>query len=401
MLRGRIRDGATRKLLLPAAGSILTYVGNGTLGNSGDGGLALSAMMRYPLGMTIDPSTGDLYISDNNVIRMVAKSTGIITTVAGNGLSGYNGDGLLATSSRLPYSLDIAIDPITGDLYIADTYNDIVRLVTKSTGLISTIAGTGISGYSGDGGLATNATLSYLEAIDVDPSTGNLYITDSRNNVIRMIAKSTGIITTIAGTGQNGYSGDGGPATSASFSSPNSIAIAAVTGDVYIADTSNNAIRMITKSTGIITTIAGTSRSGYSGNGGPATSAKLNRPSDVAIDAVTGNIYICDTGNNVIRMIAKSTGIITTVAGTGRSEYSGDGGPATLAMLSNPQSVAIDASSGMMYIADTSNNVIRSVILTLDVTPRPSVIPVSRPPTAPPTMAPTSTGEICDACLWV
>ena len=140
---------------------------------------------------------------------------------------------------------------------------------------------------------------------------------------------------------------------------------------------------------------------GYSGNGGPATSAKLNRPSDVAIDAVTGNIYICDKYNNVIRMIAKSTGIITTVVGTRRAGYCGDGGPATLAMLSDPRSVVIDASSGMMYVADTSNNVIRSVILTLDVTSRPSVIPVSRPPTAPPTMAPTSTGEICDACLWV
>ena len=173
-------------------------------------------------------------------------------------------------------------------------------------------------------------------------------------------------------------------------------AIAAVTGDLYIADTYNNAIRMITKSTGIITTIAGTGIQGYSGNGGPATSAKLNRPSDVAIDAVTGNIYICDKYNNVIRMIAKSTGIITTVVGTRRAGYCGDGGPATLAMLSDPYSIVIDASSGMMYIADTENNVIRSVILTLDVTSRPSSIPVSRPPTAVtriPSAAPSSAGK--------
>ena len=326
---------------------------------------------------------------------MVAKSTGIITTVAGNGLPGYNGDGMPATSSRLNSPTDVAIDPITGDMYISDYYDKTIRLVAKSTGLISTIAGTvGIYEYSGDGGLATNATLSAPRGIDVDPRTRNLYITD--NNVIRMIAKSTGIITTIAGTGRSGYSGDGGPATSASLYSPHGIAIAAVTGDLYIADTYNNAIRMITRSTGIITTIAGTRTKGYSGNGGPATSAMLNGPSDVAIDAVTGNIYICDRGNNVIRMITKSTGIITTVVGTRRTGHTGDGGPATLAMLSDPYSVVIDASSGMMYIADQSNNVIRSVIVTLDVTSRPSASPVSRPPTAVtriPTAAPSSAGE--------
>ena len=364
---------------LPAIGSILTYGGTGIEGYSGDGGPALSATMSYPQGMTIDPSTGDLYIADISMIRMVAKSTGIITTVAGNGLYGYIGDGMLATSSRLSEPRDVAIDPVSGDLYIADTENYIIRLVTKSTGVISTIAGTGYSGYSGDGGSATNATLSSLEGIEVDPSTGNLYIADSGNDVIRLITKSTGIITTIAGNGTRGYSSDGGLATVASLSHPKDIAIAAVTGNVYIVD--GNRIRMITKSTGIISTIAGTGTSGYSGDGGLATSAMLNGPSSVAIDALTGNIYICDAGDDVIRMIAKRTGIITTVAGTGRRGYSGDGGPATRAMLSRPESIAIDASSGMMYIADSSNNIVRSVILTLDVTSRPSASPVVRPST--------------------
>ena len=174
--------------------------------------------MRYLQGIAVDPSTGDLYISEDNLIRVVTKSTSIITTVAGKSLT------------------DVAIDPFTGDLYIADTRNYIVRLVTKSTGLISTIAGTGIFGHSGDGGLATNATISPTR-LAVDPRTRNLYIADTFNNVIRMIAKSTGIITTIAGTGQRGYSGDGCPATSASLYYPDGIAIAAVTGDVYIADT--------------------------------------------------------------------------------------------------------------------------------------------------------------------
>ena len=353
-------------------------------------------------GMAIDPLSGDLYVSDsynNLVIRMVAKSTGIITTVAGTGKPGYDGDGMLATSSRLSYRTDVAIDPFTGDLYIAEGGNYIIRLVTKSTGVISTIAGTGFAGYSGDGGLATEATLSFALGIDVDPSTGDLYITDGRNNVIRMITKSTGVITTIAGTGLYGYSGDGGPATLASLRYPEGITIAAVTSDVYFADPYNNVIRMITKSTGIITTIAGNGTQGYSGDGGLATSAMLFFPTDVAIDARTDNIYICDGANNVMRMITKSTGIITTVAGTGKGGYSGDGGPAVLAMLYDPYSVDIDASSGMMYISDTFNRVVRSVTLTLNVTSRPSASPVAGAPTAvtsiPTAAVPSSAGEIC------
>ena len=273
------------------------------------------------------------------------------------------------------YLQGIAVDPSTGDLYISE--DNLIRMVTKSTSIITTVAGKS------------------LTDVAIDPFTGDLYIADTRNYIVRLVTKSTGLISTIAGTGIFGHSGDGGLATNATLY-PTRLAVDPRTRDLYITDSRNHVIRMIAKSTGIITTIAGTSRSGYSGNGGPATSAKLNRPSDVAIDAVTGNIYICDRGNNVIRMIAKSTGIITTVVGTRRRGYTGDGGPATLAMLSNPYSVVIDASSGMMYITDTDNNVIRSVILTLDVTSRPSVIPVSRPPTAVtriPTAAPTSAGE--------
>ena len=392
---------------LLAAGSILTYAGSGIYGYSGDGGPATSAEIKLSRGMAIDPSTGDLYVSDfyANAIRMIAKSTGIITTVAGNenGISSYSGDGMLATSSRLSGPRGVAIDPFTGDLYIADTGNSIIRLVMKSTGVISTIAGTGTRGYSGDGGLATEATLSYPEGIDADPRTGNLYIADSSDNAIRMIAKSTGIITTIAGTGTRGYSGNGGSATLASFNYMLGIAVETATGNIYIANTGNNAVLMIAESTGFIITIAGTGISGYSGDGGLATSAMLHNPSSVAIDALTGNIYICDMENNIVRMITKSTGIITTVAGTRRGGHSGDGGPATLAMLFEPYSVVIDASSGMMYIADNSNYVVRSVILTLDVTSRPSASPVAGAPTAVtsiPTAAPSSAGDVCAACLF-
>ena len=225
-----------------------------------------------------------------------------------------------------------------------------------------------------------------------------MYITDRNKNVIRMITRSTGIITTIAGTVKNGYGGDGGPATSAVLRFPSGVAIDALSGNVYIADSGNHVIRMITKSTGIIATIAGTGKDGYSGNGGPAALAMLGYPSDVAINAVSGNVYICDPNNNVIRMIAKTTGIITTIAGTRRKGYTGDGGPATLAMLSNPYSIVIDASSGIMYIADQDNNVVRSVIVRSDVTSRgPSASPVARPPTTitsiPTASVPSSAGE--------
>ena len=305
---------------------------------------------------------------------------------------------MLATTSRLLHPADVAIDPFTGDLYIADSQNYIIRLVTKSTGVISTIAGNGFLGDGGDGGLAINAILPSLSGIDVDPSIGDLYITRGNRDAIRMITKSTGIITSpIADTGRYGYGGDGGPAATAVLHGPSGVAIDAPTGNVYIADTYNHLIRMVSKSTGNITTIAGNgSGSGYSGDGGPATAAMLNDPSDVAIDALTGNIYIADADNNAIRMVTKSTGIITTVAGTGRRGYTGDGGPATLAMLSEPSNIVIDASSGMMYIADSGSNVIRSVIISLDVTSRPSVSPVARPPTTAssiPTAAPSSAGE--------
>ena len=197
--------------------------------------------------------------------------------------------------------------------------------------IITTVAGTGSFSYSGDGGPATSATFYYPDGVAVDIS-GNIYIADTYNDAIRMVTKSTGIITTVASTSTSGYSGDGGLATSATLYSPRGVAVD-ISGNIYIADTASSAIRMVTKSTGIITTVAGTPQTGgYSGDGGPATSATFIDPSCVAVD-LSGNIYIADTGNSAIRMVTMSTGIITTVAGTGMAGYSGDGGPATLAKL--------------------------------------------------------------------
>jgi trimeric autotransporter adhesin len=282
-------------------GVISTVAGTGSYGYSGDGGLATSAALKDPRGVAVDAS-GNIYIADTftNRIRMVTKSTGIISTVAGTGSSGYSGDGGLATSAGFLYPYGVTVDA-SGDIYIADTSNYRIRMVTKSTGIISTVAGNGYYGYSGDGGLATSAALKEIYVVVVDAS-GNIYIADTFNNRIRMVTKSTGIISTVAGTGSSGYSGDGGLATSAALDSPRGFAIDA-SGNLYIADADNCRIRMVTKSTGIISTVAGTGSNSYSGDGGLATSAALSLPSVLTIDG-SGNIYIADAGNKRIRMFS-------------------------------------------------------------------------------------------------
>ena len=386
------------------AGTIFTYAGNGTAGYSGDGGAATSATLFLPTGVAADTLTGNIYIADdaNSVVRMVTKSTGVISTVAGTGFTGYSGDNGPATRAALSNPVGVAVDVTARILYIASIANNVIRAVAMDTGIITTVAGYfGGMGYSGDGGQATLATLSQPMRVAVDISTGNLYIADMGNNVIRMVTKSTGIISTVAGVAASrpGYGGDGGPATSAQLFYPTGIAIDASNGNLYIADMGNNVIRMVAKSTGIISTVAGNAAlgSGYTGDGGQATAATLNFPTGLAVDAVRGVVYIADAGNNVIRMVTKSTGIITTVVGNGVSGYGGDGGQATSATLSSPYSVAIDTTSGMMYIADTYNNVIRNVIGSASAPSGPSASPITSPSTAvtfAPTMAPASAGEI-------
>jgi trimeric autotransporter adhesin len=370
------------------------------VGYSGDGGAATSASLSYESGVAFNSLTGDLYIADlaNNVVRMVTKSTGIISTVAGTGVAGYTGDNGLATRGQLRNPAAVACDPVTGNIYIADNKNSVIRMITKSTGIITTVAGDGNFGYSGDGGLAISASLALPSGCAYDPITGNLYIVDSFADVVRMVTTSTGIITTVAGNGNGTFTGGTRPATSAILSNPFGVAVETATGNIYIADNGNNIIRLVTKSTGIITTIAGkVSRSsgtnaGYSGDGGKAVLAMLNMPNCVAVDAISGDVYISDTGNNVIRMIKKSTGIITTVAGNGMVGYSGDGGRATAAMLSYPLGVAFDATSGTMYIADPLNNVIRNVIGTPSQSSGPTASPIANPSTAA-TFAPTASSS--------
>ncbi len=335
-----------------ANGVITTVAGNGNSSYSGDGGAATNASLNRPSGVSVDAS-GNLFIadSDNNRIRKV-NAKGVITTAAGNGNYGYSGDGGAATDAMLRAPQGIAVDA-TGNLFIADQYNNCIREVSTN-GTITTVAGNGTYGYSGDGGVATNATFYYPFGVTLD-ATGNLFIADTFNNRIRKL-NTNGIVTTCAGNGYQSYSGDGGVAINAALFYPQGIVVDNV-GNLFVADSYNARIRKVDAS-GTITTVAGNGIGGYSGDGGAATNASISVPEGVAVDG-SGNLLIADTDNNRIRKVY-TNGIITTFAGNGNAGYSGDGGAPTNASLSFPEGVAVDA-SGNMFIADTGNQRIREV----------------------------------------
>lgn len=334
------------------AQNIFTFAGNGTQGYSGDGSASTLAQLSNPTRVAID-AAGNVYFgeSSNNRVRKV-DAQGIISTIAGNGIAGYSGDGGPATLAQIKNPQGVAVDA-AGNLYIAEPQNHRIRMV-NSSGIITTFAGTGTSGFSGDGGPANAAQINSPYGIAVDPA-GNVFIGDANNNRVRKV-NTAGIISTIAGNGVSGFSGDGGPATLSQLNGPSGVAIDAL-GRVYITDEVNHRIRMVNTS-GTITTVAGTTVSGYAGDGGSAIQAKLNFPEGVAVDAA-GNIYIADLGNYVIRKV-NTSGIISTYAGTGVSGYSGDGGPAVNAQFKNPNSVAIDA-NGNLYVTDMLNHRVRRI----------------------------------------
>ncbi len=354
--RLRVEDLESR--LAPAV--ITTVAGTGSYGYGGDGGPATSAMLYLPFATAVD-SSGNVFIADtyNSRIREVVKATGAIVTVAGTGSPVYNGDNIPATSANIGRPNGVAVDA-SGNLFIADTYNNRIREVVKATGNIITIAGTGSIGFSGDGGPATAAKLNYAFAVAVDAS-GNVYFADQGNNRVREIVKATGTIITVAGTGSASYNGDNIPATSAMLNQPNGVAVDAA-GNVYIADWHNSRIREVVKATGTIITVAGTGSPGFSGDNGLATSAMLNYPGGVAVDG-SGNIFIADSSNARIREVVRATGVITTVAGTGTAGFGGDGGPATAAQINLPYGVSVDA-SGNVYFADSNNHRIRALLNT-------------------------------------
>jgi uncharacterized repeat protein (TIGR02543 family) len=332
--------------------TIVIFAGNGTNGYSGDGGPAASAEIWGP-GCVCADQSGNIYIVDrmNCVIRKV-NQTGIISTFAGGG-SGWGP----ATNAYLCYPSGVAADS-SGNIYIADSGNNMIKVVSNSDGNIYAMAGNGTQGYSGDGGPATNANLFGPSGVFVD-SSGNVYISDTFNNRIRVVSNLNGYIYTVAGTGAAGYSGDGGAAKKALINYPYGIFVDS-SGDIFIADCSNNCIREVRESSGIISTVAGDGMPAYTGEG-TATIVSLYHPEGVYADT-NGNIYIADTANNRIRLVNCSTGLISTFAGNGNGGCAGNGGPAQSAELNWPAGVCGDR-GGNIYVADCDNNIIWKVIV--------------------------------------
>ncbi|OJJ19190.1 hypothetical protein BKI52_20475 [marine bacterium AO1-C] len=347
-------------------GIITTIAGTGNNGFSGDGGLATAAQLSQIYGITLD-TQHNIYIADrsNRRIRKIDANTGIITTIAGNGNSSFAGDGGLATAAQISSPDGVVVDA-AGNVYIADNGNARIRKVDATTGIMSTIMGNGGSGFTGEGGAATAAGAEpYRMALDPQ---GDIYFTDDHYTYVGKVEASTGFLIRVAGNGSSGYTsgywGDGGLATSAGLASPRGITRDAV-GNLYIADMSNHRVRKIDANTGIITTIAGTGTSGFSGDGGSATSAQLKNPAGLVLDA-TGNLFITDAGNSRIRKIDANTGIITTIAGDGTFGFAGDGGLATAAKFNGLNGIALDASDNL-YLTDAFNYRIRKINLTTGV----------------------------------
>ena len=364
-------------------GNILPVAGDGSYKDAVANGIpAMQAELYLPSGVTVD-GAGNLYIADtlHNMIRMVCASStsatisgttctgaGIITTIAGKGAVGYGGDNGPAANATLSSPSGVALDG-AGNLYIADTGNDVVRMISAATGNITTVAGNGTAGYmlTDDGGLATKAELDAPQSVTLD-SGGNLYIADTYNQRIRRVDAISGIITTVAGDGTPGYrlADDGGLATKAELNFPDTVAFDSQ-GNWYIADSLNNRIREVNAITGDITTLAGSGVAGYraTDNGGPASAAELDAPSGVAVDPA-GNVYIADTQNNAIRKVSSAAssapGIISTIAITGVGEYydSTITPPFAPVMIHGPLGLFLDSSANL-YFADALNMTVREI----------------------------------------
>jgi TonB family protein len=307
--------------------------------------------LKNPLGVAVD-AAGNVYIADTGNARIVRVGGGSAVVVAGNGNQGLWGDGGPATSAQLKNPSGVVVDA-AGNLYIADTGNAAIRKVLPN-GLIGEAVGTGTAGFGGDGARAMCAQVKNPSGIALDAQ-GRLYIADTGNSRVRGVA-ANGAILTLAGNGTAGFGGDGSPSSSAQLKNPESVAVDAA-GNIYIADTGNARIRKIALS-GVISTVAGTGVPGFSGDGGPAAAAQLKDPTGISVDSA-GNIYIADTANNRIRKI-DTNGMIHTIAGNGTAGFGGDSGPATSALLKNPAGVAVDA-AGNIYIADSGNNRLRQI----------------------------------------
>jgi sugar lactone lactonase YvrE len=349
-------------------GTIVTVAGTGSAGYAGDNGPATQARLNAPFGLAFD-ADGDLYIADgvNYRVRKVGLD-GTITTVAGTGKPGFSGDGGKATAAQFNVVARVVLDG-AGDLFISDFSNHRVRKVTPD-GIITTVAGSGPvdttpwtltssdtaknGGFSGDNGPATDARLNGPVGLAVDAH-GNLFIGDLLNHRVRKVEVGTGLITSVAGNGQAGSSGDGGLATEAQLNGCVALALDSA-GNLFIADTNDNRVRRVDAGTGIITTVAGTGKAGFSGDGGKATDARLNAPEGVAVDSA-GNLFVGDNSNSRVRQVSPE-GMISTVAGNGKTKYAGGGGLATETGLKSPNSLAINAMGNLLISDDNGDRVL-------------------------------------------
>ncbi|MGD9719761.1 MAG: NHL repeat-containing protein [Pirellulales bacterium] len=331
---------------------ISTVAGVGRAGFSGDGGPAAQAELNNPSGVAVG-ADGSLVIADlhNQRVRKI-DPRGVITTIAGDGTDGSAGDGGPAVQARLSSPYGVAVDR-AGNVLVGDRGGYSVRKISPD-GTISRFAGTGQRGYSGDGGPAVNAELTRVNDMKCDAQ-GNVYIADTGNHCIRVV-DAQGTIKTVAGTGEPGYSGDGGLARTARFNAPSALCLDAA-GALYVCDFNNHCVRKVTTE-GIVSTIAGTGKAGWGGDDKPATTLKLFQPCGVAVDA-QGQVYIADSGNSKIRVV-RSDGTMGTVTGTGKRGYAGDGGPANKALIAVPDLIDIDA-AGNLYIAEYGSHVIRKL----------------------------------------
>ena len=337
------------------AGIITTIAGTGEAGYAGDGGLAAAALMREPFMCAFDPQ-GNLYVAEatNHCVRRIDAATGRIATVAGNGSQGYSGDGGPAVAATMdqPYSLQVDGN---GDIYIVDRLNSVIRKVDAATGIITTVAGTGEAGYSGDGGPGTEAMLREPNDCFLD-GRGGLLIADIQDQRIRRLDLATGVITTFAGNGEKVRGGDGNPALQASILGARAVCMDS-RGNTYIAEREGNGVRKV-DANGIMSTFAGTGERGYDGDGGPAITATWGAPKAIRCDS-RDNVIVVDTENHAIRRIDPATGIVTTIAG-GHLGGEGDSGPATDAGLDRPHGCDLDR-DGNIYIADSNNHRVRVV----------------------------------------
>ncbi len=337
------------------AGIITTVAGTGERGFTGDGGPAAAALMSEPFMCAFD-AAGNLYVAEaiNHCIRRVDSATGVITTIAGTGTEGYSGDGGPATEATFnqPYSLQVDTN---GDVYVVDRLNYVIRKIDAASGIITTVAGTGEVAYGGDGRPAVEAKFREPNDCFLD-GRGGLLVADVQDQRIRRVDLTSGIITTFAGNGAKERIGDGLPATEASILGARAVCMDGA-GNTYIAEREGNGIRKV-DANGVMSTLAGTGEFGYSGDGGPAIAATWGGPKAIRCDHA-GNLLVVDTENHAIRRIDASTGIVTTIAG-GRLGGEGDGGRAEEAAMDRPHGCEVDA-AGNIFIADSNNHRVRVV----------------------------------------